>query len=47
MQFAQSDVFEYLKQARLEKKHFDIVILDPPALIKRKKDFKSGSQAPE
>ena len=45
MQFVQSDVFEYLKQARLEKKRFDIVILDPPALIKRKKDFKSGYEA--
>ncbi|OQK16145.1 SAM-dependent methyltransferase [Methyloprofundus sedimenti] len=45
MQFIQSDVFDYLKQARLDKKRFDIVILDPPALIKRKKDFKSGYEA--
>ena len=45
MQFVQSDVFEYLKQARQEKQHFDIVVLDPPALIKRKKDFKSGYEA--
>jgi len=45
MQFIQSDVFEYLKQARLDKKRFDIIILDPPALIKRKKDFKSGYEA--
>lgn len=41
----QSDVFEFLKQARLEKRHFDIIILDPPALIKRKKDFKAGYEA--
>lgn len=45
MQFIQSDVFDYLKQARLDRKRFDIVILDPPALIKRKKDFKSGYEA--
>ena len=45
MQFIQSDVFNYLKQARLDKKRFDIIILDPPALIKRKKDFKSGYEA--
>lgn len=45
MEFVQSDVFEYLKQARQERKQFDIVILDPPALIKRKKDFKSGYEA--
>ncbi len=45
MQCVQSDVFDYLKQARLEKKNFDIVVLDPPALVKRKKDFKSGYEA--
>ncbi len=45
MQFVQSDVFDYLKRIRLEKQHFDIIILDPPALIKRKKDFKSGYEA--
>lgn len=45
MQFVQSDVFEFLKQARLEKQHFDIIVLDPPALIKRKKDFKAGYEA--
>ena len=45
MQFVQSDVFEYLKQARLEQQRFDIVVLDPPALVKRKKDFKAGYEA--
>jgi 23S rRNA (cytosine1962-C5)-methyltransferase len=43
--FIKSDVFEFLKQARLDKKHFDIIVLDPPALIKRKKDFKAGYEA--
>ena len=41
----QADVFEFLKQSRLERKNFDIIILDPPALIKRKKDFKAGYEA--
>jgi len=45
MQFVQSDVFEYLKQARLDNLHFDIIVLDPPALVKRKKDFKAGYEA--
>jgi len=45
MQFVQSDVFEYLKQARLDNLRFDIIVLDPPALVKRKKDFKAGYEA--
>ncbi|MEY4718873.1 MAG: hypothetical protein RL563_1491 [Pseudomonadota bacterium] len=45
MQFVRSDVFEFLKQAREEQRHYDVVVLDPPALIKRKKDFKAGFEA--
>ncbi len=45
MDFVRSDVFDYLKQAREERLRFDIIVLDPPALIKRKKDFKSGLEA--
>lgn len=45
MQLIQSDVFEYLKQARIENQRFDIIVLDPPALVKRKKDFKAGYEA--
>ena len=45
MQFVRSDVFEFLKQARFDNQLYDIVILDPPALIKRKKDFKQGYEA--
>lgn len=41
----QSDVFEFLKQRRENQERYDIVILDPPALIKRKKDFKAGFEA--
>lgn len=45
LQFVRSDVFEYLKQAREQNLHFDAVVLDPPALIKRKKDYKAGYEA--
>jgi 23S rRNA (cytosine1962-C5)-methyltransferase len=45
MQFVRSDVFEFLKQAREQQQHYDAIILDPPALIKRKKDFKAGYEA--
>jgi len=45
MQFVRGDVFEFLKQARLDNQLYDIIILDPPALIKRKKDFKQGYEA--
>jgi len=45
MQFVRSDVFEFLKQARENNEHYDIIVLDPPALIKRKKDFKAGYEA--
>lgn len=40
-----SDAFEFLKQAREERRKFDLIILDPPALIKRKKDVKAGLEA--
>ena len=45
MHFVRNDVFEFLKQARLENRLYDIIVLDPPALIKRKKDFKQGYEA--
>jgi 23S rRNA (cytosine1962-C5)-methyltransferase len=45
MRFIRSDAFEFLKQARLENQLYDIIVLDPPALIKRKKDFKQGFEA--
>jgi 23S rRNA (cytosine1962-C5)-methyltransferase len=45
MQFVRSDVFDYLKQARQDGQLYDIIVLDPPALIKRKKDFKQGYEA--
>jgi len=45
MQFVRADVFECLKNAREQRELFDIIVLDPPALIKRKKDFKAGFEA--
>ena len=41
----QGDAFDALKQLREQREHFDIVIVDPPAFIKRKKDMKEGVQA--
>jgi len=41
----QGDVFDFLKQAREERRRYDVVVLDPPALIKRKKDVKAGIEA--
>jgi 23S rRNA (cytosine1962-C5)-methyltransferase len=45
MRFIQSDVFEFLKRAREDRRRYDLVLLDPPALIKRKKDLKAGAEA--
>jgi 23S rRNA (cytosine1962-C5)-methyltransferase len=39
------DAFEVLRRLRAERERFDVVILDPPALIKRKKDVKAGTDA--
>ena len=41
----QGNVFDVLKHLRHEKEKFDIVIVDPPAFIKRKKDYKEGLNA--
>jgi 23S rRNA (cytosine1962-C5)-methyltransferase len=41
----QADAFDALKFLRAERQKFDVVILDPPAFIKRKKDLKQGLQA--
>jgi 23S rRNA (cytosine1962-C5)-methyltransferase len=41
----QEDAFELLRRLRVERERFDIVVLDPPAFIKRKKDIKEGTDA--
>jgi 23S rRNA (cytosine1962-C5)-methyltransferase len=40
-----ADAFDFLKEARNERRKWDVVILDPPAFVKRKKDFKEGALA--
>lgn len=39
------NAFEQLQQLASEDRRFDIVVLDPPAFIKRRRDQKSGEQA--
>lgn len=39
------DAFDVLKVLREDNEKFDVVVLDPPAFIKRRKDFKEGAQA--
>ncbi|KPJ92136.1 MAG: SAM-dependent methyltransferase, partial [Gammaproteobacteria bacterium SG8_11] len=39
------DAFNALKKLHEDKQQFDVVILDPPAFIKRKKDHKQGLAA--
>jgi 23S rRNA (cytosine1962-C5)-methyltransferase len=41
----QGDAFKALKELREERERFDVVVVDPPAFIKRKKDFKQGREA--
>ncbi len=41
----QGDAFQVLRGLRAERERFDVVVLDPPAFIKRKKDLKEGMLA--
>jgi len=40
-----ADAFDHLKALREARERFDVVILDPPAFVKRKKDFVEGRLA--
>jgi len=40
-----ADAFECLKALRGQRERFDVVILDPPAFVKRRKDLKEGALA--
>ena len=42
---AQGEAFETLRTLQEEGERFDVIILDPPAFIKRKKDLAAGSRA--
>ena len=41
----QGNDFDALKQLALDGERFDVVIMDPPAFIPRRKDIKKGEQA--
>lgn len=41
--FVESDAFEYFKKAASAT--YDLVVLDPPALIQKRRDFEQGRQA--
>ncbi len=41
----QSDAFDFLKAARAERRRWDVVVVDPPAFVKRRRDFKEGALA--
>lgn len=43
----QGDAFEALKQLKEENQRFDVVIVDPPAFIQKRKDIRNGEQAYE
>lgn len=44
-ELVQADVFEYLEGLKNEKRQFDVIVLDPPAFAKSKKDLVSGLKA--
>lgn len=41
----QGDTFEVLRELKDQGRHFDTLLLDPPAFIKRRRDEKEGTQA--
>lgn len=41
----EGDVFEALKELKAGEERFDVIVADPPAFIKRKKDMKNGEGA--
>jgi 23S rRNA (cytosine1962-C5)-methyltransferase len=45
VKLVEGDAFDALKALKAEDERFDIVVLDPPAFIKRKKDVSAGSEA--
>ena len=41
----QGDAFDTLKALRADGRRFDVVVLDPPAFIRRRKDMQAGQEA--
>jgi len=44
MTLIQGKAFDVLNALRTEEGRFDVIIVDPPAFVKRKKDFKQGAE---
>ena len=42
---AHGDAFDILKSLKRDEHQADVVVLDPPAFVKRKKDLKNGTEA--
>lgn len=40
-----ADAFDWLRAARERRERFDVVVVDPPAFVKRRKDLAEGRQA--
>lgn len=40
-----ADAFDAMRELKQEKRRFDVIILDPPAFIKKRKDLKKGQAA--
>ncbi|WP_421868650.1 class I SAM-dependent rRNA methyltransferase [Motiliproteus sp.] len=45
VQTLQGDAFEGLKQLKAEAEKFDVIVVDPPAFIQKRKDIRNGEQA--
>jgi 23S rRNA (cytosine1962-C5)-methyltransferase len=45
MTCVEGDVFEALRELKAAEERFDVIVADPPAFIKRKKDLKNGEGA--
>ncbi len=45
LSFTCADVFEFLRMARDDRSRYEVIVLDPPAFIKRKKDAVKGLEA--
>lgn len=45
MTCVEGDIFEAMKELKNAEERFDVVLTDPPAFIKRKKDLKNGEAA--
>ncbi|MET0086773.1 MAG: class I SAM-dependent rRNA methyltransferase [Sedimenticola sp.] len=45
VQTVRGDAFDIMRGLRAERERFDVLMVDPPAFIKRRKDIKEGTQA--